>query len=235
VPASCPRTRKPVHRLAVRLVAATAVSGALLSASLATGAPAFADSGSKADAFVSHINDARANHGRHTLSVAADLTAVAQAQAERMDKSGTLSHNPNLTTDVKHWLAVGENIGSGGTVDGISSAFMHSPEHRANILDSDYTQVGVGVATDNNGMVWVVEDFRKPDTSYAPTRVHFTHPLRVGSRGPAVSWVQHRLHLRADGVFGHRTHHAVRRFKFHHGLRHNGRVSHKTWRAMHRH
>jgi hypothetical protein len=39
---------------------------------------------------------------------------------------------------------------------------MQSPEHRANILDHDFTQIGVGVSVDKNGIVWVTEDFRKP-------------------------------------------------------------------------
>jgi uncharacterized protein YkwD len=38
---------------------------------------------------------------------------------------------------------------------------MHSPEHKANILDRDYTQVGIGAVT-VNGRVWVAEVFRRP-------------------------------------------------------------------------
>jgi hypothetical protein len=42
---------------------------------------------------------------------------------------------------------------------------MHSPEHKANILDHDFTQVGVGVSVDKNGIIWVTEDFRQPQSS----------------------------------------------------------------------
>ena len=53
--------------------------------------------------------------------------------------------------------AVGENVGEGPTVTDIHNAFMNSPEHKANILDHDFTQVGVGVSVDKNGIIWVTE------------------------------------------------------------------------------
>jgi hypothetical protein len=82
-----------------------------------------------------------------------------------MASSGSLYHNPSLTSDVSNWQAVGENVGEGPNVDDIHTAFMNSPEHRANILDHDFTQVGVGVSVDKNGIIWVTEDFRQPMSS----------------------------------------------------------------------
>jgi uncharacterized protein YkwD len=38
---------------------------------------------------------------------------------------------------------------------------MHSPGHRANILNKGYTQVGMAVVHEDN-RVWVVQVFRKP-------------------------------------------------------------------------
>jgi uncharacterized protein YkwD len=38
---------------------------------------------------------------------------------------------------------------------------MASAPHRANILDRDYTQVGVGAIV-RDGRVWVAEVFRRP-------------------------------------------------------------------------
>ncbi|WP_312201420.1 CAP domain-containing protein, partial [Anaerospora hongkongensis] len=40
-------------------------------------------------------------------------------------------------------------------------AFMNSSGHRANILNSNYTTVGIGVAYDSAGNVYVVQDFIK--------------------------------------------------------------------------
>src|SRR5436305_2935741 len=112
--------------------------------------------------FVADMNAARQANGLAPYSVAYDLTAVARNHSAQMASSQTLYHNPSLTSQVQNWQAVGENVGEGPTVSDIHTAFMNSPEHRANILDHDFTQVGVGVSVDKNGIIWVTEDFRKP-------------------------------------------------------------------------
>ena len=60
------------------------------------------------------------------------------------------------------WLRAGENVGrvpDGGTVLSLHNAFMASPGHRANILNSLYNGVGVGVDFDANGMLFVTFEF----------------------------------------------------------------------------
>ena len=60
---------------------------------------------------------------------------------------------------------VGENIYYCSEEEGAEDvplahhAFMASPEHRANILDSRYTRVGVGIYHDAQGAMWVTEMF----------------------------------------------------------------------------
>jgi len=72
----------------------------------------------------------------------------------------TIYHNNNLGNEIGgNWTAAGENVGMGPSCQSIHDAFMSSPGHRANILDTDYNQVGVGVATDNDGTIYVTEDF----------------------------------------------------------------------------
>jgi len=115
--------------------------------------------------FVSKMNAARASAGLAPYSVAYDLTSIARQHSAAMASSQSLYHNPSLTSQVQNWQAVGENVGEGPTVSDIHTAFMNSPEHRANILDHDFTQVGVGVSVDKNGIVWVTEDFREPMSS----------------------------------------------------------------------
>src|SRR5204862_1717148 len=56
----------------------------------------------------------------------------------------------------------GENVGVGPNVDSLEDAFMNSPEHRANILDSDYTEIGIGTAVGKDGRLYVTQDFRQP-------------------------------------------------------------------------
>ena len=53
---------------------------------------------------------------------------------------------------------VGENIAIGPLAPAIHTGWMHSPGHRANILDVHFTALGVGVIADN-GELYAVEDF----------------------------------------------------------------------------
>jgi len=64
---------------------------------------------------------------------------------------------------------------------------MNSPEHRANILDHDFTQVGVGVSVDKNGIIWVTEDFRQPMGSSTTATHSTTSHSRAGSASTASS------------------------------------------------
>jgi hypothetical protein len=130
---------------------------------------AFASSYTFESQFVAKLNAARQAAGLQPYSVAADLTSVARSHSARMASSNSLYHNPSLTSDVSNWQAVGENVGTGPNVDDIHTAFMNSPDHRANILDHDFTQVGVGVSVDKNGTIWVTQDFRQPMTSSTST------------------------------------------------------------------
>jgi uncharacterized protein YkwD len=162
------RPRRPV-------LARRALAAAILTSLAAAGSTLVvpAAQASTASSFASLINGARASAGERGYQYCGDLAAVAQGQAQRMASAQRLYHNPNLTTDVKNWVWVGENVGYGPTVDTLFSAFMHSPPHRANILDHDFTQVGVGAVT-VNGTIWVSMVFRDPSgassTSHPTTR-----------------------------------------------------------------
>ena len=136
---------------------------ALLGALIPGLQPAHADSGAESS-FVSHINAERAAQGRSAVKVASDLTSVARRHSERMANSNNLHHNPNLGGDVSGWQKVGENVGRGPSVDAIHQGFMNSPSHKANILDSEWVEVGVGVVV-RDGQLWVTEVFRLPQSS----------------------------------------------------------------------
>lgn len=119
---------------------------------------ALADS---AGTMVASINASRRAAGLAPYAVRSDLAAVALAQAQRMAAADRLYHNPNLATDVKNYAWAGENVGYGPDLVTLHQAFMNSPEHRANILSTRFTEVGVGVVT-KDGVVWVAEVFRRP-------------------------------------------------------------------------
>jgi hypothetical protein len=121
---------------------------------------AHADAGLEAE-FVAAVNRERAAAGLPALQVAGDLVAVARRHSVRMADQTHLHHNPNLAGDVSGWQKVGENVGRGPSVSAIHRAFMDSPGHRRNVLDGDWTQVGVGVEV-RGSTIWVTEVFRLP-------------------------------------------------------------------------
>lgn len=170
------------------------VVGAMLSACLAATLGMQLTSVAHADASISsqyfaRMNQERAEHGRAALAWKSDLADVAQSWAQHMAYSQELAHNPNLTTQVRNWKVVGENVGEGPTLDDLDRAFMNSPEHRDNILDSEYTDVGVGSVTDSNNIIWIVIDFREPyvQQQAAPAPTHTTAPVEHWARGAAVA------------------------------------------------
>jgi uncharacterized protein YkwD len=183
-------------QLAHRALAAI-TAAMLVLAALVTGVVAAQPAGASTveDTFTHKLNHARTSRGIPALHVRAGLVKVARAQAARMASRNLLFHNPNLTTDVKNWRYVGENVGYGPGAKSIHYAFMHSPPHRANILDRDYTQVGIGSVT-KNGRVWVAQVFRRPLTT-SLSSFSFSQSLRFGSTGPAILAVRpqtwHRL------------------------------------------
>ena len=220
------------HRITLAVTTLALALAAVLTGTL-TAAPAGATTAE--DSLTARLNGARSDQGLPSLAPRSDLVAVARAQATRMADSGTLYHNPNLTTDVANWRWVGENVGYGPDALTVHVAFMNSPAHKANILDRDYTEVGIGAVT-VNGRVWVAEVFRRPlrvTTSTRTTSVGgtatFSHTLRYGSTGAAVKRVQGRLSLRQTGYYGTYTRRAVARFQRAQGWTGRGNVGPKTW------
>jgi uncharacterized protein YkwD len=96
------------------------------------------------------VDDARADRGIPRLDTRAGLSRVAQAWADQMAREERLRHNPEL-----------ESVGYGPTWRAVHAAFMRSTPHRANILDHDFTEIGVAVVAGRD-RVWVVEVLRRP-------------------------------------------------------------------------
>src|SRR3954469_4863704 len=170
-------------RFAVRLPLAALVSIAVLIVPFA----AVADSGSEGQ-FVADTNSARSSHGLRHYAVSSDLTSVARSWAAHMAAHHQLAHNPSFTSEVCCWSHIGENVGVGPSVSAIQRAFMGSSSHRANILSSSFTQVGIGTARGSDGKLYVDELFRRP-TSAAPraSRPRHTAPVVTrAARPPAV-------------------------------------------------
>jgi uncharacterized protein YkwD len=109
---------------------------------------------------VSLVNSLRASVNVAPLSVDPAIASVAQQWANHLASTGSLVHNPSLSTQVPSgWTKVGENIGNGPTLLATYNALVASTFHYANMVDPLFNRTGVGVATDTVGQVWVVQDF----------------------------------------------------------------------------
>jgi len=114
--------------------------------------------------FLDRTNAGRAYVGVRAVSEHDTLTAKAEDWAQHMAATGVLSHS-SLSSGLGglRWTALGENVGmsspTSDTLLTIFSAFVSSSSHFANMVDRRYTHMGVGVATDRAGRVWVAEVF----------------------------------------------------------------------------
>jgi uncharacterized protein YkwD len=105
-------------------------------------------------------NDVRASAGLAPLGRDGSLDALAIDWARELASSGRLRHSSIPRSIVgKPWTSAGENVGFGPSVNTVHSALVASAGHYANIVGATYTRIGVGVATDSSGQVWVVEVF----------------------------------------------------------------------------
>ena len=216
-----------------RSLAAVLTALSLVLAAFVTGAATAGPAGATTveDTFTAKLNYARASRGIPRLTVRSALVTVARAQAHRMATRNVLYHNPNLTTDVTNWRWVGENVGYGPDALTVHVAFMQSAPHRANILDRDYTEIGIGAVV-VDGRVWVAEVFRRPMRITTSSVATYSRVLRYGSTGADVRRVQGRLHLRQTGFYGTYTQAAVSRFQRGLGWQGRGNVGRHTWARL---
>ena len=125
-------------------------------------------------------NAERAAEGLSELQPDALLTEVARQHSEDMAQRNYFDHiapGPGPVSPMDRYLAalgtrpdyafLGENIYFRSATDSsdmssveATSAFMHSPEHRANIMQPRFTKVGIGFYRDpSTGAFWVTEMF----------------------------------------------------------------------------
>lgn len=117
------------------------------------------------------VNGTRAKKGLRSLSRNSQLVLMARGQADRMEARGSIFHNPDLSGEITRrglkWKRVGENVGMGPTVELVQQAFLDSPPHYENIVRPDYTHMGIGVVSSDDGNVYVVQVFATLTTSTA--------------------------------------------------------------------
>jgi uncharacterized protein YkwD len=96
------------------------------------------------------ISALRAEDGLGPIVVSAELTAVAQAYADRLAAAGEVRHDldgslrSRLADGGYVWMAAGENIGGGyHSLDEALDRWTASPEHLENLLQPLFTEIGI--------------------------------------------------------------------------------------------
>ena len=147
--------------LSVLVVALLATFGLAMSA--------MADTATEAG-FLAEINASRAANGLAPLTVDGGLRTHARNHTQDMIDAGEIFHS----TSAELWAAAGsgatqmaENVGRGGTVSSLHTAFMNSSGHRANIL-GPYNKVGIGTDT-SEGVLYVTVVFMSNGSSTTTT------------------------------------------------------------------
>jgi hypothetical protein len=137
---------------------------------------------------VKQTNEVRVKNGVGSLQLDPLLTRAAQLKAEDMAARGYFAHEtPDGRTPwdwIEHagyeFLAAAENLAVGYPTDAeLISAWMGSEGHRHNLLNQNYTDVGIGVARGNykgQDSLFVVQMFGKPRTT-RDTGVLAAYPL----------------------------------------------------------
>jgi len=140
---------------------APAVHPATSTATAATGAVAAARA-----QILTLVNQQRATAGCRPLTADSSLDTLAQDFSDDMAARGFFDHTDpdgNTPWDRAKKLGItdlgGENIAMGqADAQAVMDAWMNSPGHRANILNCDYTTLGVGVHFGSGGPWWT-QDF----------------------------------------------------------------------------
>lgn len=114
---------------------------------------------SKAAEVLTLVNQERAKAGLNSLGTNSTIQANAMQRASEL--AVYYSHTRPDDTDCLTALTVsyrsaGENIAYGqSTAEAVMTAWMNSDGHKANILNTKYTQIGIGCFVQNGHIFWV--------------------------------------------------------------------------------
>ncbi len=114
------------------------------------------------------VNVERQKAGLPALKLDASISNIARMKSKDMADNNYFAHqSPTygsagdmLSKFGIKWSAWGENIASGQkTPESVVTAWMNSPGHKANIMSSNYSRIGVGYVTNSNGTPYWTQMF----------------------------------------------------------------------------
>lgn len=119
-----------------------------------------------ATALVELTRAARRERALPPVERSAPLDRIAERRADALAASRTLVHDSGdgepgarLEEEVPGARVVGENVAHETSALGAQRALWSSVSHRANLLDPRFRAMGVGVAKDDDGTLWIAEVF----------------------------------------------------------------------------
>jgi uncharacterized protein YkwD len=144
-----------------------------------------------ATVLIDQTNAQRVEGALHTLTPNTILEKAARLKAEDMAAKGYFAHDTPDGKTPWYWFeqagykyaAAGENLAVNFTDStDVTNAWMQSPTHRANIMNGNYTEVGIATAEGvykGRSAIFVVEEFGLP-------RQEVVHPAPVVAATPVV-------------------------------------------------
>lgn len=117
---------------------------------------------------VSLVNAERAKEGLSSLTIDIKVQAAAQVRAKECEQlfSHTRPNGSSFATALKEqnvsYRRAGENIAWGQrTPEAVMKAWMNSSGHRANIMNPEFTTIGIGYYVNENGTPYWCQLFTK--------------------------------------------------------------------------
>lgn len=116
------------------------------------------------------VNIERQKAGLAALTMDSQISNVARVKSKDMAQNKYFAHQSptygsagNMLTQFGiKWSSWGENIAYGQrSPEQVVTAWMNSAGHRANILSSNFTKIGVGYVTNSNGVPYWTQIFAK--------------------------------------------------------------------------
>ena len=161
------------------------------------------------------LNHERASHGLSALQWDDHAAGAARAHAQLLAENGKLSHQfPEEATLPERIGVTGarftvsaENVASTEFIEDVHPALMGSGGHRANILSTSYSAVGIGVV-EEKGRIYVTQDFIFLVTEYSESQFNsaFAEAFNLARKSKGIRPIQaredmalHQLACTTDG------------------------------------
>ncbi len=115
------------------------------------------------------VNVEREARGLPVLAAPPALSAVAREHSAKMAASGEVSHEASgmsmeerIRSAAPDTCFYGENLSKNTSLEYALTDLMLSEDHRKNLLNARFTRVGVGIARDEDGNLYITQNFARP-------------------------------------------------------------------------